>query len=173
MNNGIELEGSNILSAAKTSSDPYLQLTALSLKIRYSVIPRYVWFTKADSVDCINANTIQSGNTKLLAKMREHTIPLTLTKHDGLEIVSWSIERKRYLRKHKTRKLLLSFGALAQKCGDNIHDWYVCKTPVPPTYVGFDSSCGESKTDIFNSVLNGFVSKMCSVQTSLQQLATN
>ena len=65
MYSGLRLEGTNVLAAANKGNKQIDEL-AKGLLHQYNIIGRYVWLTKGDSAEVINANAHHSNDLPML-----------------------------------------------------------------------------------------------------------
>ena len=133
MSNGLRLEGTNVLAAAN-KGDKQIDDLAKEMLYQYDTIGRYVWLTKG-SAEVINANAHHSNDLRMLKTLQSNTVPLWINSDEGLDIVSWKVMKQQLMRKRRTRLFISPFEAVANLCGDNVDDWYVCKTPIPTSHI--------------------------------------
>ena len=150
MYSGLRLEGTNVLAAANKGNKQIDEL-AKGLLHQYNIIGRYVWLTKGDSAEVINANAHHSNDLPMLKTLQSNTVPIALSNDEGLDIVSWKVMKQQLMRKRKARLLIPSFEAVAKSCGDNVDDWYVCKTPIPTSHLSLHTEVWD---DLFANGLN-------------------
>lgn len=150
MCSGLRLEGTNVLAAA-SEGNKQLDELAKGLRRQYNIIGRYVWLTKGDSAEVINASAHLSNDLSLLKTLQSNTVPLWINSDEGLDIVSWKVMKQQLMRKRKARLLIPSFEAVAKSCGDNVDDWYVCKTPIPTSHLSLHTEVWD---DLFANGLN-------------------
>lgn len=98
----------------------------------FSVLGRYVWLTKGEQAEVINSRAHFTKNTEELKQMKDATTCLEVD-DEGLEIISWNLLKRQLSRKAKARKIISAFEKIADICGDNTDDWYVCKQTIPTT----------------------------------------
>jgi hypothetical protein len=117
---GIQLEGWNELSKAVADEDNRY----------FKAFGRYVWLTKGEQAEVINAVAHLTKNEEHLQCLQTNTSPIYVD-DEGLEIISWKLLKQQLSRKRKAREVLIGFEKVAQMVGDNTDDWYVSKTPIP------------------------------------------
>ena len=95
-----------------------------------NTLGRYVWLTKGERAEVINAVAHHTKNEEYLQFLQANTSPIYVN-DEGLEIISWKLLKQQLSRKRKAREVLIGFEKVAQMVGDNTDDWYVSKTPIP------------------------------------------
>lgn len=146
----LKLEGANVLDATNKGNKRIDEL-AKALLHQYDIIGRYVWLTKCDSAEVINATAHHNNDLPMLRTLQSNTVPLWINSDKGLDIVSWKVMKQQLMRKRKARLMIPSFEAVARDCGDNVNDWYVCKTPIPTSHLSLDTQVWD---DLFANGLN-------------------
>ena len=96
----------------------------------FKALGRYVWLTKGEQAEVINAVAHLRKNEEYLQFLQTNTSPIYVD-DEGLEIISWKLLKQQLSRKRKAREVLIGFEKVAQMVGDNTDDWYVSKTPIP------------------------------------------
>ena len=147
---GLRLEGTNVLEATHKGVKETDEL-AKGLLRQYNIIGRYVWLTKGNSAEAINATAHRNNDLPLLKTYQSNTVPIWINSDEGLDIVSWKVMKQKLMRKRKARLLIPPFEAVAKSCGDNVDDWYVCKTPIPTSHLSLHT---EVCDDLFANGLN-------------------
>lgn len=82
MYSGLRLEGTNVLAAANKGNKQIDEL-AKGLLHQYNIIGRYVWLTKGDSAEVINANAHHSNDLPMLKTLQSNTVPIALSNDGG------------------------------------------------------------------------------------------
>lgn len=121
---GIQLEGWNEEQMSIKQCGEYICNNPI-----LNILGRYVWLTKG-TANVINANAHFENDKKALKHMEANTIPIYVD-DEGLEVISWKLLKQQLSRKAKARKMIRGFELIAEKCGDNVDEWYVCKKPIP------------------------------------------
>jgi hypothetical protein len=121
---GIQLEGWNEEQMSIKQGSYYICNNTI-----YNTLGRYVWLTKG-TANVTNANAHFAKNKEALAFYEANTIPITVN-DEGLEIISWTMLKRQLVRKTKARKMIRGFEMIAEMCGDDVDEWYVCKKSIP------------------------------------------
>ena len=111
---------------------------------------RYVWLTKGEQAEVINATAHYENDKKKLEELQRFTAPIYVN-DEGLELISWKLLKQQLSRKKKARKAIYCFEKVAELCGDNTDDWYVSKTPIPTSHL--HSSIDGKKPISLNEVI--------------------
>ena len=121
---GIQLEGWNEEQHQVKQGGYYVSENPI-----LNILGRYVWLTKG-TANTINANAYFDNDKEALKQMEANTVPLYVD-DEGLEVISWKLLKQQLSRKAKAKKIIRGFELIAEKCGDNTDDWFVCKKPIP------------------------------------------
>lgn len=140
---GIQLEGWNEEQMSIKQGGYYICNNPI-----LNTLGRYVWLTKG-TANVINANAYFANDKEALAVYEANTIPITVN-DEGLEIISWTLLKQQLNRKAKARKMIRGFEMIAEMCGDNVDEWYVCKKPIPTSNIGL-------KADVADEFTNGII----------------
>jgi hypothetical protein len=142
---GIQLEGFNEERLSIQQCGEYISNNPI-----LKTLGRYVWLTKG-TANVINAHF--ENDKEALALYEANTVPL-IVNDEGLEIISWKLLKQQLNRKAKARKMIRGFELIAEKCGDNTDDWFVCKKPIPTFNLGFETEVAdEFVADVFMGML--------------------
>lgn len=144
---GIQLEGFNEEQMSIQQCGEYICNNPI-----LNTLGRYVWLTKG-TANVINANAHFANDKEALAVYEANTVPI-IVNDEGLEIISWTLLKQQLNRKAKARKMIRGFEMIAEMCGDNVDEWYVCKKPIPTSNLGFETEVAdEFFADVFKGML--------------------
>tara|TARA_R110002153_G_scaffold81234_1_gene206028 strand:+ start:129 stop:680 length:552 start_codon:yes stop_codon:yes gene_type:complete len=112
---------------------------------------RYVWLTKGTQVNAINCAAHMGIQGTELSVLENQTVYLEVD-DTGLDIVSWKLVRQKLGRTKTAKKYLDTFESIATLCGDDVDDWYVCRSAIAVSNltlkVSLDTNCSINWDDM-------------------------